>query len=715
MVSQLLDLPGLQIFLPQGEKSDLDQTLETPIMQGSLKFNSIKRVSTPYYDSLGLNEYSPTVVDGELFDNQAHHPNNNDIIFNDSTSISQQIDRIKNDLRGDKYNQFNDEFRYQIVSSHILNDCTPSIQKLQIKRSILDLRRSTDFKDQWVLDHLMGNNWENVVNIKFSRLILRCCQVFISLKKCQLTGNARQKSFMLLSNAFYLIHKVKQQVYNMSKYKLMLSLKEFLKRLEDCDMLIHKFLLNYKTLRNSHIFEESSSIKEYSSDNETFYLVKNLITSSLDCLFFSLRYNLEKILPLTNKESLSKYTDIYGINPTDLRYFLNSEIKNLNDKADRVNITQKFLLCCLLSISFQIDNSVNSDEFPNAFDNIFSLKFAPSSDPKTTKDILKNCEVITREVTNLANSMQSTVSLLINYKDFLNQTTAQYDISTITSHDYAKTPRYQAIRLLNEVESKLLLVTDAKEKSLIQNRINEILDTTLFNDDNNENERFSYESNNKCHLLNQSTYRNTSTSLHKSNRGFSLDILKHNQDLSSSSHKGPHVINLNEKVEFTKIDNTMVLSDTEDVYEERYIDRHKHTIYSDYEDDVGTPFSLKSQLGSAKRYANMTTTNFDQTPEHVGKSQHYETLHKLSDEELSLKLNEKIINFGSKNKMGKNQLRAQKSFELLKRQDKVSHPHQAYHSSRLHNTKQHIRNITGPLSTEDTIPIIYEMREFMDN
>lgn len=714
MVSQLLDLPGLQIFLPQTEKSGVDQTMETPVMHGGVKLSTLKRVSTPYYDSLGLNEYSPTVVDGELFDNQAHPSNNNGILFDGNTSIGQQIDQIKNDLRGDQYNQFNDEFRYQIISSHILNDYTPSIQKLQIKRSILDLKRSTDDRDQWVLDYLLGNNWQNVANIKFDRLILRCCQMLVSLKRCQLTGNARRKSFMLLSNAFYLIHKVKQQVHNTSKYKMMLSLKEFLKRLEDCDMLIHKFLLNYKTLRNSHIFEESSSIQEYSSDNETFCLVKNLTTSSLDCLFFSLRYHLEKVLPLTSKESLSKYTDIYGIKSTDLNYFLNSEIKDLNDKADRVNIIQKFLLCCLLSISFQGGTSVSIPEYHNVFDNIFTLKFAPKSDPKTTRNILKNCELITKELSSLSNSMQSTARLLINYKDFLNQTTTHHDILTINTPGLAKTPRYQVMKLLNEVETKLLLVTDNREKSLIQSKIHKILDTIPF-DDENDNEKYTYGSHEKYHGLNQSNNRITSTYSQKSNHGFSLDIVRHSHDSPSSYDMSPHVINLNEKVEFTKIDNITVLSDTEDVYEGLYVDRHRHTTSTDYEDDTCTPPSIRSNLTSSKRYESMTATKIDQLHTHLGKSQHYETLHKLSDEELNLKLNEKIMNFGSKNKMGKNQLRAQKSFELLKKQDKASHHHQAYHSSHPHNSKQTIRNTTRQLSAEDTIPIIYEMRELMDN
>ena len=744
MVSQLFDLPGLQMFLSKENKSELET-----VGKNTKNLNKTSNLNGYTRDPSSI-DYLFNRGDKSIFEPKYINMKKNCIV--------DQINQIKNlILSHTDYQKFNEEFRYPIVSSHILNDYTSYYQKLQIKKSIPNLNDNITTNDRIIFDNFPNmTKSEATINSRLNSLVLKYYRFLILIKDRGFNIDHKSRFIiLLLLKAFNIIFSKKKQLFDTVKNRLMITLKIFLNKLETCDMLFHKVLLNYKTLQTYKIFDHKSSLKQKNNelndfdiddtrpdtnknDNALSNLIKNLLESNLDHLFYIFRYKIEMILPLTDPNSLSKYIEIYGLTLTDLRYYLNMNITILNEKTDRINITQKFLLCCLLSIPFhdRIERS-KEDNITNKFYSILNINFRDennfhyntsnnNNNNNNRSGILKHCEWITTILSDLAMSLEVISNLLFSYKNFLNLEKKSTVINNYTYNNKTKTEFSQVIGLLNELESKLMFIksnvsSNDNQSNLLTNKLQNLFSSIydILKQDNILN----------GHSLktNPQVKRIVSTPpLNKSSRGFSLDIVKHNLGIPPknpllSNSLNTTKINLSERIEFKNIDSITVPEDTENITEETYTDDHGFIFYNDENDETCVSTDINLPIQSPNVYGKlMTKINMKHDRDNDRKSYHYESLQKLSDDELRRKLNEKILNFANENKLGKNKLRAQKSFELLKRQqDKVldiSSPTVSPLSSNYYNPycKQNNRNISNSFSTEDTIPIIYEIRELME-
>lgn len=766
MVSQLLESPELQIFLPNADQSRFNQPIQDTALTTPIK--NFKEMDYRQQDDYGVRS-----IDCRL--------NKMDTSFLKSKSIKvprnvkyrciiKQIRRIEKLLllSQNNYQQFNDVFRYSIVSSHILNDYTSYFQDSQMKKSILNLREHTPRNDGRLFVNVLDKKYcEETIDIQLNSLLLKYYRMLILIKDRNFNIDLKLHYILLLLNAFYIIYSKKRQLLDTVKFKLMVILKEFLTNLENCDMLFHKLLLNYKTLQTYNIFDQESSLKQNNYDRNDFDIdmhnhdddndndnsnnnngllsnfIENLLKSNLDYLFYIFRYKIEMILPLTDENSLTKYIEIYGLKLSDLKYYLNTDIHHLNEKAYRITITQKFLLCCLLSISFQEQTGKDKKNRITEFYYIFNINFLDKSCSESkNKDrvggVLKHCESLTVILLHLSKSLESISNSLINYKNFLNLE-IQASINNDITNNETYNELFQVTKLINKLELKLKVIkanisnnqNNNDQCNLLMNQLqnlHSIIHDTLIS------ENIIYDRSSKP---NQQGRRIVSIPINKSNRGFSLDIVKHNLDTYSDSHQSDSLnltkINLSEKIEFKHIDSVTVSDDTETVDEETHTGNNTSVFYSDENDDTCVPSDLSTPIQSPNIYGKLLKRiNIcnDQDHDNDRKSYHYESLQKLSDEELRHKLNEKIINFANENRLGKNKLRAQKSFELLKRQQNKmpntfssTKPSFSVHSHNIYSKKDEMdanertsnsKTISSTFSTEDTIPIIYEIRELME-
>lgn len=735
MVSQLFELPGLQIFLPQRERTNssgdkLNNLNEIPIekpLSNIKNLNDLTRIpSIPRYMTNSPNmmhDYSPTVVGDESFgSSQVNRLDiNNNIKVTELAKIRQEIQILKDNILLGSYEQFNDEFKYYIVSSYVLNDYTPHLEKLQVQRSILDLKQSMNKPDQYI-DHKEDNK-------NFDRFTLRCIKAMVGLRRIpRISSYFLFKSSLLLLKAVYIIQKRKQSVLDMNKYKMMMGLKCFLKQLAASDILFHKVLLNYKTLRNGHIFNNSSpsiecQLKDHDLDDEISKFIKTFLKSNLDNLFYAYRCQLEILLAHVNEESLFKYQNMYGINHSDLEFFFNNDVKHLGEKSDRLDVIQKFFLCCLLSVSFD----ENRAEISEKLRNMFHLKFMPANKDHNRNNFNLHI-LVTNILADISKHMESSSKLLVNYKNFLDGNIVTDDPTLRTSKLAVKNDELQVSRLLSDLELRLQAIADSSgnngnaQRQFIKNKLNRIIRTICIDSSKDDDkDKFQIEeSTYKYHILNQKESNDkriistSSSVMDKNHRGFSLDIIRHSNTITDNELSVDR-INLNEAVEFTPVDNSTTTFTDDETYDSvnsiyqnssMLTDINSEIIDEDNTEDTCIPPIINATVVSSKMYHPHSIDKYKDY--YKRKSQHYESLHKLSDDELRYKLNEKIMNFASENKTGKTKLRAQKSFELLKRQqnNNLSDPERQI---------RNLRNISDQLSTEDTIPIIYEMRELADN
>ncbi|KAK5781086.1 hypothetical protein RI543_001477 [Arxiozyma heterogenica] len=762
MVSQLFELPELQIFIPNENHSTLKQLFKNTVTIDTMK---------NYKESDYLLQCNSSSRSSDFFPNKLNASFSKSKLVKRPRTVKyrcvrKQIRQIENLLllSQNDYEQFNDVFRYPIVSSHILNDYSSYFQNVQMKKSIPNLKEHTIIKTKLSLgDFFNEKNCEKITNSHLNGLLLKYYRILILFKDWNFSIDIKLQYFLLLSKAFNIIYSKKRQILKTIKCKLMIILKEFLNKLENCDMVIHKFLLNYKTLQTYNIFDQESFLKQNSHDknncganihdhntsnNNSFLsiFIKNLLKSHLDQFFYIFRYELELILPLTDENSLSKYIEIYGIKLSDLKYYLNTDIQHLNEKAYRVTITQKFFLCCLLSISFHERTNKDKNNRNTELYYIFNINFLDKNYCYSTSNdkigsVLKQYESLTGILHGLSMSLESISNSLINYKNFLNLETEATLNNTYINNEVTD-ELFEVTKLVNELDSKLTFLKDDifkycnnnDQNKVLMNKLQHLL-FTIHDTLNFENSIYNYSS-----KPNQQVKRIVSAPMNKSNRGFSLDIVKHNLDIYSNLYQSDSSkaskINLSNESEFTHIHTKSMSNNIENVSEMTHTTKSNSVFYNDENEDTCVPSDLSTPIQSPTIYGKVLSKiniTHNQNHDNDRKLYHYESLQKLSDEELRHKLNEKIINFANENKLGKNKLRAQKSFELLKKQQNKktqtfpstilsfsTYPKNLYSKKNTNVVNQdntnvnNGRTISNSFSTEDTIPIIYEIKELIE-
>lgn len=625
-----------------------------------------------------LNDWSPTIVDNNV-KFESIEPNNysrdSHILTESSNHILMNDDPHSfNHLFHNLYSKFYpsvvyddvfwEQWQYVIVTCNVLNEYNHFKHNvLKLKRSLANLNTNSTIRKL------------NNIELPLHRIILK--KICLLIRHQRLNGRTPEDY-----NKILLIYKLyyddKRQRQQLEKQDLLYELNNTINSISILDSLFQRFYLSLKEIKN---------YKTISSDvhpdiNRTIPQMKNFMKCLYDICFFKIKNQLDQLIIHTDPEILSKYCKLYAIDMIDLRYYINQNCMQLIDKSQRLKFLLKFWLCVLLSLRidfFQLDNdnpdrthNLEKNEFLSILQFGFTMKETSLNKKISIKEILKQLGQLNQSLIDLMNNHKSYLHLGENFNLFdtgnikLNTNNSStrdnnYKIRDDTNKAFTLMQKDEFIPgLLNVLDHlKLQLHNDNAEnairhKDTIVNKLNEILQ--LFNqrqEQQQEQEEISSLETyiDSMHCMDTRIISTTSIGSHH-HHGFALDILKHNL---SNHHKmaNPLSFNTQRDPKRSKLNQPIDIVLTSDNF---------------------GPEDIESQMTDE---SDIASTNRD--------------LRKISDQELSQQLNAKIKQFASQNKLIKGKLRAQKSFQLLKKR-----PHLQW------NTQE---------STEALIPVLYECNE----
>lgn len=655
-----------------------------------------------------FNDSSPTLVGGNTFDDV---PEENNLIphfwFNIINKVFEELPYGIND-------QFDEEFQYNIITSIFLHDLHGYGTLLKPKVSILDFLknnshqlnrqiRSTTPTKYGHIRRIQNSNFEIIETLDYSSVVLSCLKVLYRLKK--LKRELRYQSKRIVIALLIIMYLVFQQKYfriQYTKYKTIKVLKTALKSLEVLDKLFNQYHLRYKELNVNQKIDipkqrEFNMIHNNSHENlrTDVLIIEDLLSSTMDHLYFKLVSVLKNCLPFCQFATLNKYCDMFDITILDLHISIFQQRNFLAEKSENINTLIRFMLCCLLSMN----RNAKQDNIPlvdveNTFrlnlTNIFGCNLDVGKCETPNEGEILN--MINENIENLCSATTTLISLLTDNRDILNKTINNYELIKVR----VKFDESSIIKQMTTIENTLCKFED--QIKFLKNN-NNYVETDELNDKKDRImkrlhscvENLSNRHNMENHVMDSNNQRNISgrnTSENRSsiyNRGFSLDVLK---TLSSTSNDTS--VNLNRKVDFISVES---------------------------EDDMS---SLEENIGEdVTNIDNNNLITTMQTTRHS--STHYQSMRQLSDEQLQRQLNNEIQKFSAENKKSKENLRTEKSFELLKRQRKQP---TEFHSSRQAdydftwkddgaNTSRNIQRDERQIASEETIPLLYKIEEFM--
>lgn len=441
-------------------------------------------------------------------------------------------------------------------------------------------------------------------------------------------------------------------------------------------------------------------------------VMTDLLNSSLDLLYYSMENVTKELLPVCDTAELSKYCGIYDVALPDLFYRLTEPAADVDSRMARVKVMRKFMLCCLLSQNHE--RLVCDLPMCNLLRKIFSNCISNQNPHINELDRLK---LVTSNLQELQNLTLSLTTSMLKHTELLNlrggstgqeQPTKRYSKLYLPRNDkvirtQSSVPGTNPHKLSTTLHSlrdleRLLIVsnedTAANELStkLIRRKLRELLG--IWQDG--------------CDVEIYKKQQRSSVNKY-GNRGLSLDVVKNPIDVNLACGRPRKPPKLDDEIDITNVEDEP--SDME--------------LDSDYEDFRTAPVAARyegSESGDDNVNHNDDYTDYDETMRKHRSSERtfidYQTerFRGLSDKELKDKLAEGILKFAEENRQGRQKLRTQKSFELL-RQRKSSHwttlgtLRQISSASEL-TLKNSILN--HKISSEETIPIFYELQEIMD-
>lgn len=702
-----LQFGGLQIFSPW-KKNQQNADPKHPILSSctypllsseetlsgsSLDNNSgylgqWKRVSERTNSEI-LHDYSPTIVNSETFTKNSVTP--------ETVKTSQRVanwDRFVNDIFNElpfeSRDQFLEEFQYAVISSGCLNDISRNVLPCSLKKSIMDFHNKsqtfTKAPSTLTIPTKYGrlkicgtSKFYLVKTLDYLRTLLLSHRVLRFLRRTKPKNlKSTKKIVSVLLMAVYLA--IQQEFFNTqyTKYKTLVTLKEMLKNLQKFNALLSKYHLRFKELAIHEPFgSESGSDNTYVLSN-----IKELLSSTLDLSFHNIKRITTNLFALSNTTTLAKYCEIYGLHNSDLVYYFNHPANDIEAKAKRFHVLKKFMLCCLLSLNHS--NSQADLPMLNPLSNIFPNFDCTFNELEyfTDSDRLKS---VNENLCELKFSIETLTSSLVSHRSILYSTEGTSSSSSTppthrllqnNSQDVILDGRHKSHQIsmtLNTIKQLEDVLHDSFHKELS-------IETKAFVTTNLERLLDYWQK--KSHVNKPERH----SPIIPSNRGFSLDVLQPATARTSIETSTYKKVYLNSDIDFRSVDETQ----------------------SDIELD-----SDKEGLTDDGNYDRQETTE-ECNANHKFKG--------LSDEELRSKLNEGILKFAVENNQGRERLRTQKSFELLRRvtQKKNSPQYGCRHSSscnpsdKTKNTVKSRSPYTTQFSSEESIPVLYELKELLE-
>ncbi|CAI1642660.1 inheritance of peroxisomes protein 2 [Saccharomyces pastorianus] len=697
----LLQVPGLQIFskLKSDEEdgfmsssSTLDRDTIVGISESNhQEFYSTWRKPSQLSNRSVLHEYSPTVIgsNGRIFTPlsfkiPARHFNWDDIIS--KIFLQPPFGLI---------HKFFEEYQYSIITSHFLNDLNRYRLSLHINQSIMNFREGSVILKKVPLNSgaFMATKYGKLAVVEEKKMYFKRTFDYISvmltsykllrqLKKCckEKSDPSLKRVVTPILAAIYLSLQQEYFRNHLICYKTLVEVQKMLRSLQQVDVMIHKYHLRYKEIKNSRVTSKVALIPDtegYSS------MIEELLIFSSDALFYKLKTVIGDIVISSDTSELSKYCEIYGIDVSSLYHNTTLTIKDLDGKLCRLKMLKKFMLCCLLSLDTTGSNSLSNSSIQNALNKIFPDYLVKLQQKKKT-NLIDTFQNITNLLKDLHPLLSAVLMSLNDHKHTLyplseellpNDGGEESDLYSCPKSDQT----LQALNHLKAIENDILAINvqngiTKNDKKTIQNKLEELI---AFWKASNISTNNDIESGKKVPVTNIS------------NHGFHLDIFKGRK--VSSSSLSVRRLNLERKVEFIDVnesENESFENDTELENSEDYASDERS-----YEArvDLNHPVDFTGTL-TCKR------TDFKQ----------------LSDNELRRKLDERILKLARENREGRERLRTAKSFELLRNTRSSIETELGFQESLKKKVVLESGSLSKyKLSSEETIPFLYELEQLI--
>ncbi|CDH12999.1 uncharacterized protein ZBAI_04785 [Zygosaccharomyces bailii ISA1307] len=482
-----------------------------------------------------------------------------------------------------------------------------------------------------------------------------------------------------------------------TKHRALASLKSILDSLQSLSILHHKYFVASKEIC------EQSSPRIYGT-------VKNLLVSSIDLLYYSMEKATQQLLSVCDTSELTKYCGIYDVALPELFYRLTEPAIDVESRLSRVRILRKFMLCCLLSQNQNHGRSVCDLPMCNLLRKVF-----PSQTWTAHISELERLRLVTCNLQKLRVLTSSLITSLVQHTEIFGRhsslmeegqrekrysriySPSNNDESSKKSLNATVSPTKLSMTLhgLRDLEKLLIVsngdltVNDSTSK-IVRERLADLLQIWQESISIPEIQR-----------------QEKRPSLNKfGNRGLSLDVVKNPVEFNLACG-GPQAPKLDDQVDITNIDDAQSDLELDSDYE--VFITEATDMNSDENEDNNENYTEDNEVSAEpiRKLRSSEKTFIDtQTERYRG----------FTDEELRKKLTEGILKLAEENRQGRQKLRTQKSFELL-RQDKsndwttLGAVRQISSASEL-TLKSSILN--HKVSTEETIPIFYELQELMD-
>lgn len=631
--------------------------------------------------STDLHDYSPTVVGSESFDKFDLGEKTQVVDF--WTGI---IEGIFKDLCYDNDGQFHEEFQYVVISSDFLNDPEGFRFSFTGKKSIMDFHKSSQVRKPWTtiptkygrLTVSLPSKFLLRRTFNYSETILLVLRVLRGLNRLKRVNERSGRIVATLLIVTYLAIQQNNFHAQYTRYKALLVLKAMLTALQELSALSHMYQIKLKELR---IYKPlTTSIPNCGLDT-TISKIGDLLSSCLDLLFYRLKVVIQHLIHLCSTASLAKYCDIYNLEMSDLFHYFSAVAIEVEEKVKRVHIAKKFMLCTLLSFDY------DSEAYDTSMGNFLSKAFPDydyNSELMPNIDIISKYTIVTENIQNLKELVVQLTSSLKNHKSVLFATgeTPPESVSSLDDQYNVNGPcknrqLYITLHSLRKLENTLIAsendeISPAVRKT-VRVQLKQLLSMWQSHDTNKADKRL--------------------TSIPSPNPGFSLDVLKRRSSQFTNRLSDEEKPRLRGKVSFEQVDETH--SDIE--YDFNFENREQKIVFEAGNDSIHPEYTAKAGLDATQK---------DQQ------------LRGLSDEELRRKLDERISKFAVENRKGRDKLRTQKSFELLKQQKGKS-------TVKLHRQTSIMSDGFAPddksrsphqpkLSSEDSIPVLYELEELLE-
>lgn len=694
-----LQAPGLQIFsmLKSSEEDGFmssSLTLDSDNIIGVTENNRQEFYSTWRKPSLlssrsVLHEYSPTIV------------GSNDSTFSPITvgkttkffNWDDIISRIFMQQPFGVTHQFFEEFRYSIITSHFLNDMNHYRLSLHLDQSIMNFHKSSTLLKNVPPKSVpfMATKYGKLAvvedkklyfrqNFNYLSMIITSYRVLTQLKKyCRKKNSPGLKRVVILILvAVYL--SIQQEYFrrHLICYKTLLKVRKVLESLQQVDVMIHKYHLRFKEIKN-HSFISRVSLISIADEHSS--VIKELLVFSSDALFYKLKSIIPDIVIFSDTSELSKYCELYGIDVPNLYYNNTTTVKDLDGKLYRLKLLKKFMLCCLLSLDMTGNENLSNVNMRNALNKIFPDYMARVQLKKKYNPIgtFQNIVSLLRGL----HSLLSTVLVSLNdHKQILyafpEETSTNTGCERANVCSFSKNDKlFQAVNYLKMIENNLLAIDirngiTENDRNIIEDKLEELITF--------------WKTSKICGNISRIQKVSPTNTI---NHGFHLDILKGRKSPRSSSVQG---LSLERKVDFIDVAESV-----NDSFE-------NDTELEEYED-----YDCQEECSAGSRQNHRV--------DFIGKdSCRKPDFKQLSDNELRRKLDERILKLAQENREGRERLRTAKSFELLRKAQASMSVKFGFQKPLRDDAFLESRPLSKcKVSSEETIPFLYELKGLLGN